>query len=247
MSYEALKAREGTTIAAATTLVLPSNGEDHTISGTTTITAIDDVDNNGLVYGTGAKKVLTFSGASPMTHNGTSFILIGGASRTNAAGDVSVFRHKGSGNWQEIARNKAAPAFSGARVYNSTTQSIPDPGGWTALTFDTERYDTDAYHSTSSDQSRLVIPSDGYYRIGANVGFQSSSALRGVRLHVNGTDDIALELLTVSGELYKGIHAEWFFEAGDYVEVQLLQLSGGALNSLAVPAQVPEFWISKIG
>jgi hypothetical protein len=63
------------------------------ISGTTTITALGTVS-------AGIWKVVRFSGALTLTHNGTSLILPGAANITTVAGDVACFLSEGSGNWR---------------------------------------------------------------------------------------------------------------------------------------------------
>jgi hypothetical protein len=63
------------------------------ISGTTTITALGTVS-------AGIWKVVRFSGALVLTHNGTSLILPGAANITTVAGDVACFLSEGSGNWR---------------------------------------------------------------------------------------------------------------------------------------------------
>jgi hypothetical protein len=63
------------------------------ISGTTTITAFGTVS-------AGIWKVVRFSGALVLTHNGTSLILPGAANITTVAGDVACFLSEGSGNWR---------------------------------------------------------------------------------------------------------------------------------------------------
>src|SRR4051794_16526480 len=52
-------------------------------------------------------------------------------------------------------------------VYNDAAQSIPD-GALTALTFNTEHFDTDSIHSTSSNTSRLTCQTAGIYVITAS-------------------------------------------------------------------------------
>ena len=65
------------------------------ISGSTTITAFDTVTE-------GRWKLVHYTGAVPITYNGTSMQLIGGVSRTMASGDCSWWKSLGSGNWKEV-------------------------------------------------------------------------------------------------------------------------------------------------
>jgi hypothetical protein len=70
-----------------------------TITGTTTITS----------FGTGANlmRVVVFSGALTLTHNGTSLILPGGENIETEAGDTAVFVSDDSGNWRCISYQRA--------------------------------------------------------------------------------------------------------------------------------------------
>ncbi len=63
------------------------------------------------------------------------------------------------------------------RVYNSGDISVPATT-WTTLTFDTDRFDVDGMHSTSSNTERITIPSggDGIYLFGCNLHFQYTGA-----------------------------------------------------------------------
>ena len=88
-------------IASATTCDLGAAGSLFVaVTGTTTITS----------FGTAANKLrfVRFAGALTLTHNATSLILLGGASRTTAAGDVAIYASDGSGNWRERGYHRAA-------------------------------------------------------------------------------------------------------------------------------------------
>lgn len=78
------------------------------------------------------------------------------------------------------------PAFVGAKVYNSGTQSI-SASNLTALTFDSEEWDTSGFHSTSVNTSRMTIPSgkDGKYLVVA--GTRVPGAGWSIGIAVNGT------------------------------------------------------------
>lgn len=86
------------TIAAAATTDLGSKtyATFLTLTGTaTTITALGTVS-------AGIYKFVVYNAAHSVTHNATSLIMQGGASRTVANGDVSLFVSLGSGNWREL-------------------------------------------------------------------------------------------------------------------------------------------------
>lgn len=84
------------TIASASTCDLGSKDSTFlTITGTTTINGLGTVSD-------GIYKYVIFSGALTLTHNATSLILRGGASRATVAGDCAMFLSLGGGNWREI-------------------------------------------------------------------------------------------------------------------------------------------------
>ncbi len=85
------------TIAAAATTDLGSKDATFlTLTGTaTTISALGTVS-------AGIYKFVIYNAAHTVNHNGTSLILLGGANRTVAAGDASLFISEGSGNWREL-------------------------------------------------------------------------------------------------------------------------------------------------
>jgi len=131
----------------------------------------------------------------------------------------------------------AAPAsgsFNGVRVFNSTTQNISNATN-TAITFNSESYDTNSYHDTSSNTSRLTVPTTGYYRF-EGVIFVDINATGGRYLEIkkNGTGIQAVETgastqASVATSLV--FHAQLSATAGDYFELFLYQTSGGTLNT----------------
>jgi hypothetical protein len=80
--------------------------------------------------------------------------------------------------------------FAGCRLSKSAAQSIPN-NTETALTFDTETFDTDGYHSTVTNTSRITIPAGkgGYYQLSAACAFDGSSTTgaRYAHLFKNGS------------------------------------------------------------
>lgn len=143
-------------------------------------------------------------------------------------------------------------SFSGASVYkNNTAQSVAN-ATTVAATFDTEAFDTDSYHSTSSNTSRFTIPSgkDGKYLLLGRVTYvANSSGVRQGRLLKNG-NLIAVNTDTTPGSgggqniEVSGIYSA---VAGDYFEVAYWQNSGGSLNSEAGGEFYDAFFIQYLG
>ena len=142
--------------------------------------------------------------------------------------------------------------FVGAQVYNSTTQSIANIT-YTTLTFDSETYDTDGFHSTSSNTSRLTIPAGkgGKYQITTSMALGSTGTyLYGSLLRKNGAD---LQYIDWRNATTSGNYDAWSFivelAAADYLEWQVYQASGAAVNAKgnSTPTERTMFNINYLG
>lgn len=115
---------------------------------------------------------------------------------------------------------------------------------WTALFFDAEDFDTDAFHSTSTNTDRVTIPASmgGIYLIVANDGAWAPSATgqRAFAISKNGVPGVGTILATqvdagsaAAGLAGNNVSAIASLSAGDYVQAAIYQNSGGALNGNA--------------
>jgi hypothetical protein len=123
--------------------------------------------------------------------------------------------------------------FVGCRLFNSAAQTIANLTS-TSLTYDSESFDTDAFHSTSSNTSRITIPAGkaGYYGISAAIQWEGSSSVGGrwIYLYKNGSEiwsgqQMAPSNTTVQETLqfYQVVSAA----VADYYEVRVYQSKGG--------------------
>ena len=138
----------------------------------------------------------------------------------------------------------------GARVYNSANISIPNATS-TALTYDTERFDTDAIHSTVANTSRLTCKTAGKYLIWF-VGYFVNDANGSIRLgyiQLNGATTLAQERKAPNAinSATFCVSCVYDLAVNDYVEFFAWQDAGGAINFLAAANQSPEFGIQRIG
>lgn len=128
----------------------------------------------------------------------------------------------------------ASTAFVGASVYKSTTQAITNNTA-TAITFDLENFDTDAFHSNVTNNSRLTIPvgKAGKYLVTGVAAFASNST--GIRrwiFYKNGSAAMNIGNVSAASAGDTRLNGAWLVDLaeGDYVEFFCIQTSGGNLN-----------------
>ena len=145
----------------------------------------------------------------------------------------------------------AANVFSGASVYKTGSAQNINNGTWTVLVFDSEYFDTDSYHSTSTNTGRFTVGTTGYYQIGAQCAWSASATgIRHHRIVKNGSTDIVYRVLGVAtpvgSEVSYDINYLAYLTAADYIEFQLYQDSGGTLTTDVNPNRT-FFTIQKVG
>lgn len=137
----------------------------------------------------------------------------------------------------------------GVLVYNSIAIAIAN-ATVTALTFDSERYDTDTQHDTAVNASRLTCVYAGVYTISGTIRWASNATgVRAAQIRLNGGAFIG----SVAGPATSGdvtdqsVGALYSLAAGDYVELCAYQTSGGSLNVSAFSSASPQFGMQRIG
>ena len=125
--------------------------------------------------------------------------------------------------------------FAGASVRNTAGGTISVPSvTMTALTFANEDYDTDGYHSTSTNTNRMTIPAGkaGYYSINGSVRWDTNIA-GSAELYIrkNGTEInrgilsslVNYPTIAIAGILYLAV--------GDYIDLSVYQATGSNRNA----------------
>jgi len=136
-----------------------------------------------------------------------------------------------------------------ARVFHSTSQSISHDT-LTALSFNSERADTDTIHDNSTNNSRLKATSSGVYVITGVVDFAANATgLRSIHIRHGGSTFIAgQETNAVSGIATRlNVSTVYAMAANEYVELLVYQNSGGSLSIPSTANVSPEFSMIRIG
>jgi hypothetical protein len=118
-------------------------------------------------------------------------------------------------------------------VYHNATISVAN-ATQTALSFNSEVWDTDSMHDTSTNNSRVTFKTAGIYAVNANVQWaNNTTGKREAFIKINGTSTILGNTEigdATGGSLPQNIGVVYEFDADDYVEVIVYQNSGGSLN-----------------
>lgn len=195
-----------------------------------------------------------------LTDNTTNFIelsIVGVASANTSAftaGSIPIATVVTSGGSISTITDKrswivATPVDISARVFNSSTQSIADDTV-TALTFNSERWDTDTIHDTVTNNTRLTATTAGKYLITGHVRMAANSTgFRELSIILNGTTNLArTSQNAVASPNITGLAVATHFElsSNDFVELNIFQNSGGSLSTQLVSSESPEFAMVRV-
>lgn len=211
---------------------------------TTRIDADGDIFFGSNVASPGTTSFVVFSNAQ--TYNGESVgagdLLIG----DNSSGKGNIFWDQSAGvlyfRTGTTALNQistGALSADGCRIRRTTDQTISNSTD-TRVSFDTEDYDDSGFANLGANATRITIPSgrDGRYEIGGNVSFKTGGGAgsRALNLVMNGDYTTVLGGSTCGGTA-NPVHLNAVIQlnlvAGDYLELQVNQQSGGNLDIAA--------------
>jgi len=140
-----------------------------------------------------------------------------------------------------------------ARVFNNANIAIVT-ATLTALTFNSEDWDNDTIHSTSSNTERLTATTAGKCRVRGRVLWDNSilGTYRLVQIRKNGAGNpLDLEIAAPANFGFIGItqmvEAEVNLAAGDYVTLEVQHDAGVNINVLSAGDYSPYFAMQRIG
>jgi hypothetical protein len=124
-----------------------------------------------------------------------------------------------------------------------------------ALTWDTEDVDTDGWHSTSSNTSRITPTKAGYVRFSGTIGWAvgaNTTTRRGVAIDTNGTNRRYGSMIVPSATASQNVYVTglWTLPCNgttDYFELIGYQNSGGALDTAdALSTRFEAEWLRNL-
>jgi hypothetical protein len=127
--------------------------------------------------------------------------------------------------------------FIGASAYHHATQNMSN-ATMTAMLLDSEVYDTDGFHSTSVNTSRMTIPAGlgGKYLVEASVSYAATAnGFRYAAILKNGVDQVLYVNQPGSAASFQVIQVSAVVDLvpGDYIEAGGFHDSGGTVASSA--------------
>lgn len=117
-----------------------------------------------------------------------------------------------------------------AKVYQSAAQTLNN-GALTLVTFTSEEVDDDGLHSIVANTSRITVAVAGWYEVLGQISYAANATgIRRAMLLKNGATfgDATAEAVDSGGHIMQ-VHGETLCAAGDYLELQGYQSSGGNL------------------
>jgi len=154
---------------------------------------------------------------------------------TATANDTPARLAVGSNGTSLVADSTASTGlkwvgFQGVSVYG-VAQTIAN-STWTAINFGFEDFDTNAYHDTVTNNSRITIPTGlgGKYLITYTQRWDPSGAgTRDANIYVNGTSYVTQNMNASSVYASNSKSVILQLNAGDYVQLYVIQNSGSNL------------------
>jgi hypothetical protein len=130
----------------------------------------------------------------------------------------------------------ATSSFVGVSLVKSAVQAVANATD-TAITWNTEDYDTSAFHDTTTNTDRITIPAGkaGYYLIEARVSFAANATgIRSVTVKKNGSTAVCGADLNNQGSSASAVLIQSRVisaAVADYFHLNAYQTSGGSLNT----------------
>lgn len=137
------------------------------------------------------------------------------------------------------------------RVYNSASQNVATATDF-VLSFNSERYDVGGMHSTTTNTSRITIPSGGggVYHIGGSVNWNNTDTdgIRQLVILLNGATRLAVVEASggVNGSM-SVVSCDYKLAASDYIELLVYQNSGSIIAVNSSGNYSPEFFCHWVG
>jgi hypothetical protein len=192
-------------------------------------------DTNTTTYYTGSAwtNLDTTGMVNPMTTTGDTIYSSSGSTpaRLGIGTAGQVLQVNSGATAPEWVTPAAGASFVGTSLYKSTDQNVVT-ATWTALSWDTEFFDTDSFHNNSTNNTRITIPSGKGGKYSLTFSLETEANGTGIRLsefYKNGSSWKVMSNVTPSSAHNNTQLGTFVIDlvATDYIEVFVYQTSGG--------------------
>lgn len=148
--------------------------------------------------------------------------------------------HVATTEYTDRATGQASSSRPFGRAGRTTAQSIPN-AAWTAISFNSELTDSDGMVDIAGQPTRVTCVTPGNYDIHASVAMTANATgMRGIRIHhfnnAGASQGIYGSHIHLSNTAATGSNLVTStaipLAAGDYIQIEVYQSSGGALNTV---------------
>lgn len=138
----------------------------------------------------------------------------------------------------------------GARVYNTSQQSIPDATA-TPIAFSLARYDTNSIFDSTRSTTRLFCKTPGYYFIGGSIrmtGAMQGGTVRSASIWRNSAQPLATHHVDAAANQQGHVTVDtiYYLNTNDYVELVAYQNSETSLSVVIHQNASPEFYMHRL-
>lgn len=138
------------------------------------------------------------------------------------------------------------PVFRG---FQNAAQTVGSSIVYAPILLDSESFDPEGGHSTSTNTSRFTVQTAGYYYVSAFASYGTNSAGgRAIAIAVNGTAMVQSQQAPPPANSWSG-GTNWlgYLNVGDFVEATTWQNSGGNLSMAtgAFASSLSLFWVAR--
>jgi hypothetical protein len=167
----------------------------------------------------------------------------------NAGGDLTGTYPSPVIGAEAVGTSELSSAIPAVHVTRATAQSIPN-ASTTTVSFGVERYDTANMHSDNIVlTTRLVAPVDGIYAVTGQLEWEADAGgtVRTALITKNGGASVAVDAEPPGGLALETAATQVQLQAGDFLELKVIQNSGDNLDVVFAPDHSPEFamtWVA---
>lgn len=148
---------------------------------------------------------------------------------------------------------RLSSSFVSAQVYHTASQTIPDSGIWTPISFSSTAWDDANFHNNVNNNTRMTVPFTGKYLVSTNVVLSpaNSTGVRYISFDINGDEsawgDSGTTANSSGGNARLSSTTVLNLTSGSYVRVRVFQNSGGPLTVLGDTGGNCRFSIAYLG